>query len=622
LSARTTPTLSRRLAWGILIVCLGIVAMGGWRELSARGAALSRVEIETRNVAIAVRQHAEALLELVRLQLADIAGPAANSGSVPTELRGSLPILPVRPQRPSVAAGVIDPAGAVRWLSGPAPVPDDAVVAALGSATAESGGLSLGLPIAVPNGGRYLLPVATAGAEEKAVFALLDATQLAEPYGEYDLGDHGAIALLGPGGHLLTRSPFAAAGIGRNVLADYPEELHPHGGAGTFRVDPSSAKGERIGAYSTSAAFGFTVVASMSYADALAGWRQEAFWRLGVTVGLIAGLGIVAHFLFRADTRRREADAVIAQRDAEFRLLTEGANDLVERIGPDGTRLYVSPAFRRLLGREAASVVGTNAFETIHPDDRGPVLAAAQRLRDRESEEETVSFRAPHEDGRLLWLETSLRPAHDDRGERSGVVAVTRDITARKELELRLASLASQDGLTGLANRWTFDKALEAAIARARETRLPLSLLMVDVDRFKRYNDDFGHLSGDACLKAISEVVAAAAARAGDLAARYGGEEMAILLPNTDRDSARMLAAELCRQVEALAIPHERNLPWMVATVSVGVSCITGGVDTAGRDGDWLVSSADMALYTAKNQGRNQVCLAPPDLVPFRRRAF
>jgi diguanylate cyclase (GGDEF)-like protein len=231
-------------------------------------------------------------------------------------------------------------------------------------------------------------------------------------------------------------------------------------------------------------------------------------------------------------------------------------------------------------------------------------------MRRGQSEQETVSFRRIHRDGREIWLETSLRIAAEASGQFS-VVGVTRDITERKELERQLEGMALRDGLTDLANRRAFDAALAREVARSRRSGAPLSLLMIDADRFKRYNDDNGHLAGDSCLRAIAAVVAGAARRPSDLAARFGGEELALLLPDTDLAAARAIGIDVCRHVEALGIPHGRNLPWNVVTVSIGVATIDPRDEDVVHDGTWLISTADLALYDAKAHGRNQSIAAP-----------
>jgi diguanylate cyclase (GGDEF)-like protein/PAS domain S-box-containing protein len=311
----------------------------------------------------------------------------------------------------------------------------------------------------------------------------------------------------------------------------------------------------------------------------------------------------------------------LRQKEAEFRLLAESASDLIERFDQDGIRRYVSPAFERLLGYTPDEVIGTHAFQTIIEEDRPAAIAAADRLRSGESMQETITYRARHRDGRLRWLETSLRIAGDRDTAGPGAVGGTRDITERKELEMQLAAMANLDGLTGLANRRAFDQTIETELARAQRNRTPLSLLMIDVDRFKLFNDEYGHLAGDMCLKAIASAIALCTRRPGDLAARYGGEELAIILPDTNGSGAAFIAGEICRQVQALAIPHEHNLPWKVATVCVGVSTVECRPGDPDRSSAWLVSTADMALYQAKGEGRNRARTAPQDIIRFDQKA-
>ncbi len=178
--------------------------------------------------------------------------------------------------------------------------------------------------------------------------------------------------------------------------------------------------------------------------------------------------------------------------------------------------------------------------------------------------------------------------------------------------ELRRLSLI--DPLTAIANRRAFEDALDREWRRMLRHRVPLSLLMVDVDYFKRYNDAYGHVAGDQCLRAVASVLASIAQRAGDVAARYGGEEFAILLPDTDAAEARLLAQRLCDAVRALAIPHEQSAVAPHATVSIGVASVPMRADGgAPRENPlWaaartLVETADHALYAAKSAGRNRV---------------
>jgi len=158
------------------------------------------------------------------------------------------------------------------------------------------------------------------------------------------------------------------------------------------------------------------------------------------------------------------------------------------------------------------------------------------------------------------------------------------------------------DGLTELANRRCFNETIEREFKRAARSRLPLSLIMVDIDLFKSFNDQYGHPAGDACLRTISATVQGALRRPSDLAARYGGEEIAIILSETDVAGAIQIVTDVMAAVRARAIPHEGNAHGIV-TISAGIaSC-----NPARRDADTtqLVEKADAALYAAKALGRN-----------------
>jgi diguanylate cyclase (GGDEF)-like protein len=167
---------------------------------------------------------------------------------------------------------------------------------------------------------------------------------------------------------------------------------------------------------------------------------------------------------------------------------------------------------------------------------------------------------------------------------------------------------ALSDGLTGLANRRCFDNTIKREFQRAARNGQPLSLIMVDIDLFKTFNDEYGHPAGDACLCVISAAVQGVLRRPGDMAARYGGEEFAILLPETDLAGAVQIAGDMQAAVRALAIRHEAG-PVGVVTLSAGVASCSPGRLTATPA--WLVEAADAALYQAKALGRNTVTVHP-----------
>jgi diguanylate cyclase (GGDEF)-like protein len=184
------------------------------------------------------------------------------------------------------------------------------------------------------------------------------------------------------------------------------------------------------------------------------------------------------------------------------------------------------------------------------------------------------------------------------------------ELKRREVAESELAILASTDGLTGLANRRTFDKALDIEWLRATRDGTPMSLLLVDVDQFKAYNDIYGHQAGDECLRTVAAVLAQAVNRPGDLVARYGGEEIAILLPNTDLAGAAKFAETIRAQIEALALRHDANAPTNVLTISIGSATRTPAFEHTRNAAQELVTLADQALYRAKLEGRNRISVA------------
>ena len=184
----------------------------------------------------------------------------------------------------------------------------------------------------------------------------------------------------------------------------------------------------------------------------------------------------------------------------------------------------------------------------------------------------------------------------------------------RTHIELKnkrdeLQRLSMVDGLTGIANRRRFDEVLEREWRRARRERYPLSLLMLDVDHFKAYNDHYGHLAGDDALRRVARAIEVNGRRPGDFVGRYGGEEFVCILPTSDAAGA-LAVGEQCRgAVEALAIPHAGSSVAAVVSVSIGVATIepSGGDALA-----TLLERADDALYQAKREGRNRVCPSHP----------
>jgi diguanylate cyclase (GGDEF)-like protein len=209
--------------------------------------------------------------------------------------------------------------------------------------------------------------------------------------------------------------------------------------------------------------------------------------------------------------------------------------------------------------------------------------------------------------GNQLYLAIDAGPIHDEDGRLIAVVETLRDMTDQKRAEMALKNLAASDGLTGLANRRSFDQALSREWSRAQRTKTPLSLLIADVDHFKLYNDSHGHQKGDDCLRAVAAVIGENALRPADLAARYGGEEFAIIMPETDQKSAEKLAERLRNALSRERITHGAPGVGPLVTLSIGIATKLPSEEVSS---DWILGQADQALYAAKRSGRNRVVSA------------
>lgn len=221
----------------------------------------------------------------------------------------------------------------------------------------------------------------------------------------------------------------------------------------------------------------------------------------------------------------------------------------------------------------------------------------------------TYPFEVLRKDGSTVRVEAKARVIRDPvTGTPSDFVLILRDITERKMLEDRLSVLAMTDGLTGLANRRAFDEALDREWGRTVRTGGQISLLLLDLDRFKGFNDKYGHQVGDDCLRAISVTIDQTIRRPTDVAARYGGEEIAVVLPDTDVAGAMEIAERIRAAVEQLRLPHIDNPEgggWV--TVSIGAATALSRSGGTMKMPEGLLASADNALYNAKRNGRNRV---------------
>jgi diguanylate cyclase (GGDEF)-like protein/PAS domain S-box-containing protein len=309
----------------------------------------------------------------------------------------------------------------------------------------------------------------------------------------------------------------------------------------------------------------------------------------------------------------RKTQGDLRQIAALHKLVVDNSRDAIILGDLDGTRTYVSPGIRAMTGWEPRELVGRVFREMIHPADVVEVDMAMRALR-AGSEGGTLEYRERKRDGEYFWVEGSLRVYRDPAtGRPIGFLNLVRDITERKRSEEHLQSayramesLVVVDALTGISNRRRFDEVLANEWRRALREGDKLSLLLIDADHFKRYNDTYGHVRGDSCLKHIAEAALDVVLRPGDLVARYGGEEFAVVLPGTDETGAQAVAEDICQAIRNRRLPHEGNTPGIV-TVSVGCATI---IPQRGKTSQDLIEAADQALYRAKGRGRNRVVVS------------
>lgn len=290
--------------------------------------------------------------------------------------------------------------------------------------------------------------------------------------------------------------------------------------------------------------------------------------------------------------------------------LVDALEEQVSVIDEDGRIIYVNAAWQRF-GEEngippGADWLGSNYLETCRQ-------ARGDRIAQRVARSVEHMLSAPP--GSSV---TAEYPCHSPTAQRWFLMRATRmttalgrfvvivheNITRRKQAEQRVAALALHDPLTGLPNRRAFNQELSRAWSRCRRSHSPLSLLSIDVDHFKKINDTFGHPAGDACLKSVARIIRRHARRPGDLAARVGGEEFFLLLPDTEVGMARHMAEHLHQ-----AISHQggaKGVPHATLTASIG---LVGVIPRHDLRPEVLLTAADVALYAAKREGRNRVML-------------
>ncbi|MBR1157227.1 sensor domain-containing diguanylate cyclase [Bradyrhizobium sp. JYMT SZCCT0428] len=344
----------------------------------------------------------------------------------------------------------------------------------------------------------------------------------------------------------------------------------------------------------------------------LGAWRKDRSFDVllaGAISSLLVALGGVLAMQFR---KRAAMAKMLRERERGYRLLAENVEDVVTRVDMNGKRLYISPSIEKLLGWSAAEIISQSAYGNLHPGHREIVKTVLEGL-GPDNPTAACEYLTCRKDGTYVWVEAQMSYIADPREPSPEIVAVVRDISKRKAAEEqlmaaneRLKELSETDTLTGIANRRRFDDTLAREFNRCQRSKSDLSLLFVDIDKFKSFNDTYGHGAGDDCIRQVADVLVSNLKRPGDLVARYGGEEFAVLLPETGADNAELVAEALCQAIADVGLAHAGSSYGRV-TVSIGVAGARCDARTSAAS---IMTAADGALYVAKEQGRNRVCVA------------
>lgn len=295
---------------------------------------------------------------------------------------------------------------------------------------------------------------------------------------------------------------------------------------------------------------------------------------------------------------------------AVYKTLLESTRAIPWKIDWQSMRFaYIGPQIEQLLGWTPQSWVSVDDWaERMHPDDRDWVVNYCVS-QSKSGTDHEADYRALTKNGDYIWIRDVVHVVRDEAGSVEALIGFMFDISERKKNEARLnhlqkelEELSYKDGLTGVANRRMFDKVFNTEWANARRNHKPLSLIMLDIDYFKQYNDQYGHIQGDDCLRKVAKALEKAVVRPRDFVGRFGGEEFVIVLPETDEQAARVVAEKCRKLILQLNIPHEQSEVSDVLSISLGMVVI---IPTSGDEKNSFIEEVDRRLYKAKENGRN-----------------
>jgi len=320
-------------------------------------------------------------------------------------------------------------------------------------------------------------------------------------------------------------------------------------------------------------------------------------------------------------------EAVIASEN-QFNATFDQAAMGIAHVAPDGSWLNVNRRCLEILGYSKDELLQLTFGDLTHPDDLPSDWSLVKELLDGERSSYSMEKRYIRKNKEIVWANLTVSLVRTSSGAPDYFISMIEDITLRKRVEqerdelilqlenrvrertAELEKLSLLDSLTGIANRRCFDQCLETEWNRAVRTRQPLSLILIDIDFFKQMNDSRGHSAADDALRQLAACLSEIAKRSADLAARYGGDEFVLVLPDTHAEGAMRIAKEVQSMVDSVKIDHPRSPLAKTMTVSKGIA-----VAVPDRKGtcNGLILDADRALYRAKQFGRNRIVLWDPN---------
>ena len=427
------------------------------------------------------------------------------------------------------------------------------------------------------------------------VFAAIDLIYFRNFYSGFESDQNRTVTLMTTNGKVLVHQSDNEVGKDMAGSAMFTSHLKNAASGLYLIVSPFDGRRKQF-AYERLPDFPIVISVAVAEDQILNTWREDRRFDMLLAGGissLLIALGSLLAFQFR---KRSAMERMLRERERGYRLLAENVDDVVTLVDMQGKRLYISPSVEKLLGWPVAEVIHQSAYANIHPSHREIVKAILQGLAP-DNLSASCEYLTRRKDGTYVWVEAQMCYVADPQEPSPEIVAVIRDISKRKGAEEQLMAaneqlkaLSETDSLTGIANRRKFDEMLDREFNRCQRSRSALSLLFIDIDKFKLFNDTYGHGAGDDCIRQVATALAANLRRPGDLIARYGGEEFAVLLPETSAGNAKAVAEVLRQAVVDLALPHENSSFRHVQ--SALVSLAHDSMRARGHPRSWLLPTA------------------------------